>query len=86
MLNKSYVDGSFVRSGQLHCVVAVVQSVLPRVHEECEPELSGRVALENLLDGDEVFETLGHLAPGYREVTGVKEVADPVIIAMVGLK
>ena len=37
------------------------------------------------LNGDEVLERLGHLAAGDGEVARVEEVADPVVVAVVGL-
>ncbi len=40
---------------------------------------------QHVLDGDEVLERLGHLAAGDRQMTRVEEVADPVVVLVVGL-
>ena len=81
----SYVDGLLVRLCELHGVFGVVEGVLPLVQEEGQPQLAGGVLLEDLLDGDEVLERLGHLAPGDRQVARVQEVPDPVVVAVVRL-
>ena len=55
------------------------------MHEEREPEVARGVAVQHVLDGDEVLEGLGHFAAGDGEVPGVEEVADPVVVVVEGL-
>lgn len=41
---------------------------------------------QGVLDGDEVLQGLGHLAPGDGQVTRVQEVPHPVVILKEGLQ
>lgn len=41
---------------------------------------------QGLLNGDEVLKRLGHLAAGNGEVAGVKEIADPGVVVVIGLR
>ena len=85
-LSSTHVNSFFERKRQLHGVLAVVEGVLPGVQQKDEPKLSGRVALQHVLDGDEVLQRFRHLAAGDRQVAGMKEVPDPVVVVVVSLE
>jgi hypothetical protein len=48
------------------------------MHQAEESDLVGRVALQDLLDADEVLQTLRHLRAGDLQTAAVEEVVDPV--------
>lgn len=44
------------------------------------------VLCQSVFNGDEVLQRFGHLAAGDRQVTGVEEVSDPVIVLKESLR
>lgn len=44
------------------------------------------VLRQGVLNGDEILQRLGHLAAGDRQVSGVQEVSDPVIVLKESLR
>jgi hypothetical protein len=55
------------------------------VEEEHHPDLTRRVALQGVLDGDKVFEGFGHFGAVNVEVARVEEIVDPLVAAEAGL-
>jgi len=62
---------------------AVVHKIVPRVKQEHHSDLASIVCIENLLDGNEVFERLRHLFTFNVQMASVPEVVDPVVAAVV---
>ena len=56
------------------------------MEQKDQPELSRRILLKHVFDGDEVLQRLGHLASGDGQVTRMQEVTNPVVVVVVGLK
>lgn len=54
----AHIEDFLQLHGLCHGLLAVVQCGVPGVLEEHETQLAGTVALQNLLDGDEVLERL----------------------------
>lgn len=55
------------------------------MHQKGDAELAGGVPRKSLLDGDEVFERLGHLLARDVEMADVEEVVDPLLAGVVCL-
>ena len=82
----AHIEDLLQLHGLCHGMLAVIQRGIPGVLEEHEAKLSSAVPFQNLLDGNEVLEGLGHLATFDAEVPGVEEVVDPLVVSKASLK
>mmetsp|Transcript_35108 Transcript_35108/g.60100 ORF Transcript_35108/g.60100 Transcript_35108/m.60100 type:complete len:501 (-) Transcript_35108:451-1953(-) len=72
------LDPLLLLLGVLDRLLRVVHRPVPRLQQEHEPDLPGRVPRERLTDRDEVLERLGHLEPLDVQVAKVPKVVDPL--------
>lgn len=78
----TYVEDLLVAQSLGHRVLAVVKCILPRVKQEGQAELPGRVLFQCLTNGDEVLQRFGHFAAVNVQVAGVQEVMHPVAVSI----
>mmetsp|Transcript_99544 Transcript_99544/g.281681 ORF Transcript_99544/g.281681 Transcript_99544/m.281681 type:complete len:528 (+) Transcript_99544:947-2530(+) len=72
--------------GHVDRLVGVVHPLVPRLHQEHQPQLMRGVHLHGLADRDEVLQRLRHFEPLDVEVPGVPEVVHPLAPAQVRLR
>lgn len=82
----TYIQKFLILCGHVHGIFWIIECIFPRVQQEHQTKVTGSILLQRLLNCDEVFQWLGHLATGYCQVASVQKVIHPTCIIEISLK